>query len=117
MFLTVDECAKQSGRDPETIRRWIRSGKLPATMRSKREGYRILPSDFYACKDNEAAWDYRSQLSIHVIDIIELFEDFLDARGIFVDNPEKEESENPSTIYGTDFGELYEGIKDILLNK
>jgi excisionase family DNA binding protein len=29
-MLTVPEAARQSGRDPETIRRWIRSGKLRA---------------------------------------------------------------------------------------
>lgn len=29
-MLTVLEAAKRVGRDPETIRRWIRSGKLPA---------------------------------------------------------------------------------------
>jgi excisionase family DNA binding protein len=29
-MVTVLEAAKRMGRDPETIRRWIRSGKLPA---------------------------------------------------------------------------------------
>ncbi len=29
-MLTVAEAAKRAGRDPETIRRWIRSGRLPA---------------------------------------------------------------------------------------
>lgn len=29
-MLTVPEAARRVGRDPETIRRWIRSGKLPA---------------------------------------------------------------------------------------
>jgi excisionase family DNA binding protein len=29
-MVTVLEAAKRVGRDPETIRRWIRSGKLPA---------------------------------------------------------------------------------------
>ncbi|MBA2792670.1 MAG: helix-turn-helix domain-containing protein [Thermoleophilaceae bacterium] len=29
-MLTVPQAAKLVGRDPETIRRWIRSGKLPA---------------------------------------------------------------------------------------
>lgn len=29
-MLTVPEAAKRSGRNPETIRRWIREGKLPA---------------------------------------------------------------------------------------
>lgn len=30
-MLTVLEVAKRVGRDPETVRRWIRSGRLPAT--------------------------------------------------------------------------------------
>jgi excisionase family DNA binding protein len=29
--LTVPEAARRAGRNPETIRRWIRSGRLPAT--------------------------------------------------------------------------------------
>jgi excisionase family DNA binding protein len=29
-MLTVPEAAKRVGRDPETVRRWIRSGKLRA---------------------------------------------------------------------------------------
>lgn len=30
MMITVPEAAKRVGRDPETVRRWIRSGKLPS---------------------------------------------------------------------------------------
>ncbi|MGI8972730.1 MAG: helix-turn-helix domain-containing protein [Gaiella sp.] len=29
-MLTVPEAARRAGRDPETIRRWIRSGRLAA---------------------------------------------------------------------------------------
>jgi excisionase family DNA binding protein len=29
-MLTVPEAARRVGRNPETIRRWIRSGKLPS---------------------------------------------------------------------------------------
>jgi excisionase family DNA binding protein len=29
-MLTVPQAAEQVGRDPETVRRWIRSGKLPS---------------------------------------------------------------------------------------
>jgi excisionase family DNA binding protein len=37
-MLTVPEAAKRVGRNPETVRRWIRSGKLP----SKRVGTQHL---------------------------------------------------------------------------
>lgn len=30
-MLTVPEAARRAGRDPETIRRWIRDGRLRAT--------------------------------------------------------------------------------------
>lgn len=29
-MITVPEAARRAGKDPETIRRWIRSGDLPA---------------------------------------------------------------------------------------
>ncbi len=31
MTLTVPEAARRIGRNPETVRRWIREGRLPAT--------------------------------------------------------------------------------------
>ena len=48
-------------------------------------------------------------------DIIEAFEDFLERRGITIDNPEKEEvGEDASLIYGSDYGELQDKIEAIL---
>lgn len=48
--------------------------------------------------------------------IIDLFEDFLEKRNINIANPEKEFSESPAIIYGTDYGELQCGIEDTFLN-
>jgi excisionase family DNA binding protein len=28
--MTIPEAARRAGRDPETVRRWVRSGRLPA---------------------------------------------------------------------------------------
>lgn len=30
-MLTVPEAARRTGKNPETVRRWIREGKLPST--------------------------------------------------------------------------------------
>lgn len=48
--------------------------------------------------------------------IVETFEDFLDEKGIVIDNPEKEEDEFASNIYGTDFGNLCDAIENVLIN-
>ena len=59
-MLTVREAAGRAGRDPETIRRWIRDGRL----RSHRDGPRHLvdPDDLARLVDRTpaplpAAWE------------------------------------------------------------
>lgn len=44
---------------------------------------------------------------------IDIFEDFLEEKGIVIDNPEKEESESPAIIYGTDYGNLSDELRGI----
>jgi excisionase family DNA binding protein len=41
MLITVPEAARRAGRNPETVRRWIRSGRL----RSERVGTQHLVHD------------------------------------------------------------------------
>ena len=53
--------------------------------------------------------------------IIDIFEDFLDDRGIVLDNPERDEDEdlNPeeaANIFGSDYGDLQSEIEDTLEN-
>ncbi len=40
-FVTVDEAANYLGVHPQTIRRWLRDGRLQGTMISRAAGYRI----------------------------------------------------------------------------
>jgi excisionase family DNA binding protein len=35
-MLSVSQAARRAGRDPETIRRWIRAGRLPAERQGNR---------------------------------------------------------------------------------
>lgn len=52
--------------------------------------------------------------------IIDVFEDFLESRHINIPNPEKTYLENaaddPVIIYGTDYGDLQNMLKDMLEN-
>lgn len=48
---------------------------------------------------------------------IEVFEDFLDEKGIVIPNDEKEQSpESAANIYGTDYGNLSDRIETLLVN-
>ena len=47
-YWTVAEVAARLKVDPETVRRWIRSGELKAVPLGHRTGYRITESDLDA---------------------------------------------------------------------
>ena len=62
-----------------------------------------------------------SDLPEFVGQIIDIFEDFLDSRGVIIDNPERDEDPNAdpgsmANIYGTDYGELQDEIEQMLVN-
>ena len=46
--------------------------------------------------------------------IIDIVEDFLEEHNINIENDEKQDSDNPAIIYGTDYGELDQKITDAL---
>lgn len=48
--------------------------------------------------------------------IIDIFEDFLEEKGIEIQNDEKEDSENPTIIYGTDYGDLSDNIENMMMS-
>lgn len=48
--------------------------------------------------------------------IIDVFEDFLEDRGVELINNEKEPDDNTAIIYGTDYGELYSNLEQLLVN-
>ena len=50
--------------------------------------------------------------------ILDLFEDFLTEKGVEIPNPEREEDaeEDAAILYGSDYGDLAEGIREILQN-
>ena len=48
--------------------------------------------------------------------IIDIFEDFLEEKGIDIPNDEKTESDDPAILYGTDYGNLQSALEEMLLN-
>lgn len=49
--------------------------------------------------------------------IIDIFEDFLEEKGVLIDNPERDEdADNAAILYGSDYGNLQDRIYDILRN-
>jgi hypothetical protein len=49
--------------------------------------------------------------------IIDIFEDFLEEKGISIDNPEKEDDpDNAAIIYGSDYGALQDQLEAMLRN-
>jgi excisionase family DNA binding protein len=47
-WLTVAQAAEILQVHPETLREWLRAGRIPATLLSRRAGYRIRASDLEA---------------------------------------------------------------------
>ena len=47
---------------------------------------------------------------------VEVFEDFLEEKGITIPNAEKDESPNAANIYGTDYGNLCDRIETLLIH-
>lgn len=48
--------------------------------------------------------------------IIDVFEDFLESKGINIPNDEKTDEDNPAVIYGTDYGEIQTDLEELLEN-
>lgn len=49
--------------------------------------------------------------------LIDVFEDFLDEKGIMIPNPEKnEDPDNPANLYGTDYENIQSALEETLVN-
>ena len=54
-WLTVEDAAEQIQVHPETIRRWLREGKIEGVLISRAAGYRIRQSALDRFLDEKAA--------------------------------------------------------------
>ena len=51
-----------------------------------------------------------------ICQLIDEFEDFLEARGVDLHNEERKENKYAAIIYGSDYGDLYLGIETLILD-
>ena len=76
-----------------------------------------LPADKY-CRVGETEPPYHNNITERMTTLsmfIEVFEEFLEERGIDVPNDEKDGDPDASTIYGSDYGELSDRIESLLV--
>lgn len=56
----------------------------------------------------------RKDLPEFIGQVLDAFEDFLKEKGVEIENPEKEDSEDPAILYGSDYGNLSDQVEAIL---
>lgn len=49
--------------------------------------------------------------------ILDIFEDFLEGKGVWIENEDREGDEGEAILYGMDYGRLYEEINELLANE
>lgn len=100
---------KSDNMDPYEVERSIRYLHPDLSLRVDQEDKPVEESD-------------NSERLETIASFIEVFEDFLEEKGVEIPNPEKEEAvrdgEDPDSIapiYGTDYGNLSDRIEDLLV--
>lgn len=49
--------------------------------------------------------------------ILDIFEHFLDEKGVEIQNEEKAENPDAAILYGTDYGDLYDAIEALIVSE
>ena len=85
--LTVNECAQRVRRSEETVRRWIRNGKLPATQQDGQ--YVIKEADLLATTQVAQDDNNNAHSVAHLQEVIELFQTQVEYLKSELENKEK----------------------------
>lgn len=84
---SVEEVAKIKGVNEETVRRWIRRGKLNATISSKKHGYKIDEIDvlnFHSNRSVDERYQRAKKRLLYLKTKIELMKREIDTLEIFI---------------------------------
>lgn len=78
--------------------------------------YRLLPANAY-CRvgEKDLPYDEHSERMETIAQFIDIFDDFLDEKGINIENPERDDDPCASNIYGTDYDILSDRIEELLV--
>lgn len=62
---SISEVANELGKHPETVRRWIRDGKLKAECNSRKDGYLISEEEYKKLVDRKSKKTIRPTESLN----------------------------------------------------
>ena len=75
-----------------------------------------MPTDFLNIIYKEVPMKIETNLIPEFLgQIIDIFEDFLEEKGIEIPNEERDDSDNPAIIYGTDYGNLSDELENLMV--
>ncbi len=66
-MLTVEQAAEKANVHIESVRRWIRSGQLPAALPSRKQGYQIRPEDLESFLQNKNQVKQKGQIQAEMV--------------------------------------------------
>ncbi len=100
------------------------TGENSAILREERFRYLFMPESKEWKREN-AEWVFPSDAKLKLTHsermeffglFADVFEDFLDEKGVEIPNPEKEDDDNAAILYGTDYDQIVSGIEGILIS-
>lgn len=112
--------SKEIGRSERSLSRYLKNGSMPIGLVEQIADYIGVDSYYFVEMEDRLKtrtrlnWD---ELQETVRSIVEIFEDFLESKGITIDNPEKEENPYAANIYGMDFCYLQSQLELIFVDR
>lgn len=109
MFKIFADDAAKNGKIISIEAEYIR--EIPASVAKIAKEYGVPVTEIKEQPVIELSEDDEPEFIGQLIDV---FEDFLDEKGITIENEEREGDEDDAIIYGSDYDEVADGIREII---
>lgn len=112
--------SKEIDRSERSLSRYLKNGSMPIGLAEQIADYIGVDSYYFVEREDRLKTRTRlnwGELQETVRSIVEIFEDFLESKGITIDNPEKEENPYAANIYGMDFCYLQSQLELIFVDR